>query len=239
MAEFFGAKTDHFGILAIVDGAGTLADVLEIVNSTSTTDAQSRANAQNENGDIVASSYYGNSDGALKSVSCVFAVKTGTLNTELIKLGQVAAGKVVESVSIATSNSAFPQVTVSGKLGAETMCADILHTFPLFDYNILGCQRAQLIGFTVGATGRLTASTLSASVSLSQQTDGLGEPVAHGVSGGELTVQATLVAVTGAPTITWTDTDLTESQEVGLNEGQAAYHTTTSTASGTLVRDVA
>ena len=62
MNSQFGAKTDHFGILA--DGEGTLGDVLEIIDSSATPDAQSRADAD-ENGDIAAATWHGNTDGAL------------------------------------------------------------------------------------------------------------------------------------------------------------------------------
>ena len=235
----FGALTDHFGILAIESGEGTLADVLTLTESSAVPDAQSRANAEDENGDIAASSFFGNSDGALKTASTTFSVNKGELSTALLKLGQVATGKVVETIAIGTDNQGWPTVTVGGKLGAEEMCTDILQTFALPAYTIKPCKRAQLIGFTVGVGCKLTSSELSASVTLAQDEDGLGEPVAHGVSGGEYTVTANFVRVTAAPSWTVSGNGLEETQEPGVEEGQAAYHTATATAAGTLTRETA
>ena len=227
----FGALTDHFGILT------TLADVLTLKESSAVPDPQNRADAEDENGDIAASSYFGNSAGALKTASTTFSVNKGDLNTALLKLGEVAVGKVVESITIGTDNQGWPTVTVGGKLGTEEMCTDIFQTFVLPSYTIKPCKRAQLIGFTIGVGCRLISSELSASVTLAQDEDGLGEPVAHGVSGGEYTVAANLVRITAAPSWTVSGSGLTETQEPGVDEGQAAYHTATATAAGTLTRE--
>ena len=234
----FGALTDHFGILTIVSGGGTLADVLTLTTAPLAPDAQSRANAEDENGDIAASSYFGNSDGAIKTVGNTFTVTKGDLNTALIKLGQVTAGKCIETFTLGTNNEGWPTITVGGKIGLQTMCDDFLQTFTLPSYTIKPCKRAQLIGFTIGAGCKLTSSELSASVSLAQTEDGLGEPVAHGVSGGEVTVTANFVRVTAVPSWTVSGSGLTETQKPGVDEGQAAYHTATATAAGTLTRDV-
>lgn len=222
----FGALTDHFGILAIVDGEGTLATVLELVDSSATPDAQSRADAQDENGDIADAHWHGNTAGELIEASSTFTVKGGTLNTALLLAGEIADGKVITSVEVTTSNSDWPKVVVSGKLGTETIVAPTgktnKWTFPAF--SVVAARRAQLFAFTVDAACRLTGSSVSGSVELAQTEDGIGEPIAHGVSGGVLTMGAELVAITGD--CAWEVTgDWTETQVPGAAEGQAANHT--------------
>ena len=222
----FGALTDHFGILAIVDGEGTLADVLELVDSSSTPDAQSRADAQDENGDIADAHWHGNTAGELKEVTCVFTVKKGTLNTGLLKAGEVAVGKVINSIEIAPTNSDWPKLTISGKLGTEAIVAPTgkLNTWTFPAFSVVAARRAQLFAFTIGDGCRLTGSSVSGSVDLAQTEDGAGEPIAHGVSGGMLTMSAEFVAITGA--CAWSVTgDWTETQVPGAAEGQAANHT--------------
>ena len=237
MADF-GAATDHFGILAIVDGAGTLADVLDLVDSSKTPASDSRADAQDENGDIAASTFYG--AGSLFEASSTFALTSGDLDTELISLGEVSAGVCITSVEISTSNDGWPQLTVSGTLGTETMVAPtgFTNTFVMPTLDIIARKQAQPMGFTVGATCKMTGSSLSASIELAQQEDGLGEPAAHAVSGGTFEVSADFVRITAAPswTVTSPGIGLTETQVPGENEGQASYHTGTGTAAGTLTR---
>jgi hypothetical protein len=100
---------------------------------------------------------------------------------------------------------------------------------------ITGAKRAQPLEFTVGEGCKLTGSSLSATLDLAQQEDGLGEPVAHGISGGVLAISADLVRVSAAPSwtpaVTWTET-----QAPGVDEGQAAYHTASAAAEKIWVR---
>lgn len=242
MADF-GALTDHFGILAISDGAtGTLADVLTLVDSSKTPVAESRADANDENNDIAASTFYG--AGALFEASSTFALTSGDLDTALLLCGEIAVQKFIATVVIPTSNDGWPQITVSGTLGAETMVAPsgaLSNKFSLPSVTLTARKQAQQIGFTTGAGCKLTGATLSASVELAQQEDGLGEPAAHGVSGGTFEVSADFVRITAAPSwaVTAPGIGLTETQAPGSAEGQAAYHTGTGTAAGTLTRDAA
>jgi hypothetical protein len=234
----FGALTDHFGLASAT---------LILVNSSSTLIEQSRGDAQDENGDIAASTYFGNTTQAMAEVSCTYALKSGTLNINTIKLGALAASATVlrESIEVATSNSEFPQVTVSGRKNIIAITAPTgkLNTFTLPTYTLTGIKQAQLIGFTIGAGCRLTGSSIGASVEMAQQDNGLGEPIAHGVSGGTGTISAELVRVTAAPAWTllttspWDTAGLTQTQAPGLEEGQAAYHTATAAAQFTITRD--
>ena len=239
MASGFGAYTDHFGILAITSGGGTLADVLEITGSSKTPDAMSRAEATDENGDPAAATWYGNTAGELFDASNTFVCKSGSFSTDVLQCGELTAGSVVTSIEISTSNDGWPQITVSGKLGAQAITAPsgFLNTWTFPAVTVTGAKRAQLLGFTVGSDGALTGSSLSGAVDLAQQEDGEGEPVAHGVSGGLLTQTAQLVYVSGAPT--WTKGgSFTETQSPGSDESQASYITTSATAEAIWSRDV-
>jgi hypothetical protein len=225
----FGALTDHFG----------LADTnLVLVASSKVPVASRRADAQDENGDIAASAFYGNSAGELFEVSNTYALKSGSLDTGSLQIGEVSSGLVATTGEITTDNGSWPQITLSGTLGAEDVCAvsGYENTFSFPSYTILGCKRAQPMGFTVTG-GRLTGCILSGSIELAQQENGLGEPVAHGVSGGTVEVSADFVRTSTAPA--WTvGAGLTETQAPGADEGQAAFHTASATAAGTLSRDV-
>ena len=227
----FGALPDHFG----------LADTdLILVESSKVPVEQNRADAQDENGDIADSKFHGNSDGELFEIACTYALKSGTKNLNTLKLGELAAGTIAESVEVSTGNTAWPQFAFKGKLGAQTIVAPSgkLNTFTLPDLTITGIKQAQLMGFTVGS-GRLTGCTLEASVELAQQDDGLGEPAAHGISGGKGSVKADFVRITTAPAWTLTASWLTLQQAPGIDEGQAAHHTASASAGFTLSRDAA
>lgn len=234
----FGGLTDHFG-LATGD--------MVLVDSEKTPIAQNRADAQDENGDIVASAYFGNTSGDFAEVSCTYAIKSGNVNLNTLKCGEVVVGTapndvriIITSIEVSTSNDGWPQVTVSGTAGAFQVCTvpGKLNTYTLPAVSIAGCKRAQPIGFTV-TEGRLTSSSLSASVEIAQQEDGVGEPVAHAVSGGTKEVSAEFVRITAPPEwqITTPGIGLVETQKPGVSEGQSAWHTSTATAAGTLERD--
>jgi hypothetical protein len=233
----FGALTDHFGLAS--------ADLI-LVGSTKTPVELSRADAQDSNGDIIASTYYGNTTQEMAEVSCTYALKSGTLNVNTIKIGQTAALPTVirESVEVATSNTEWPQITVTGRINTFTVCSVTgkLNTFSMPSLVLVGCRRAQLLAFTVGEGCRLTGSSISANVEIAQQDNGVGEPVAHGLSGGTGSITAEFVRVTAAPSWTINTTGntgfgITETQPPGLEEGQAAYHTSSATAQFVIVRD--
>lgn len=233
----FGALTDHFG----------LADTdLILVGSSKTYVEQSRADAPDENNDVAASAYFGNTTQEMAEVSCTYALKSGTLNINTIKLGATAAAPTIlrQSIDVATSNSEFPQITVAGRINILEITAPTgkLNTFTLPSITLTGIKQAQLIAFTVGAGCRLTGSGLSASLELAQQDDGVGEPAAHGVSGGTGSITADLVRISAAPSWTVVTTNntafgITETQAPGLEEGQAEWHTATAAAGFMIARD--
>lgn len=231
----FGAQTDHFGILAIANGGGTLADDLELVNSTKTPVAKQKAEALDENGDSAEATWYGNGTGAFYEASSTFAVKSGSFSLNLLKAGFVASGKCITQIEVRTENGAWPQLTVSGRLG----CIDpaTLKTYTLPDLPVSGIKTAQAIGFTVTTGCKLTGSSLTASVEFAEQADGLGEPAAHDCAGGSLSGSGDFVGVTAAPAWTVTLSGAVATAAPGSEEPQAAYNTGTGTWEARLAVD--
>ena len=208
----FGGLTDHFGLAS--------GDMI-LVSSEASPVAQSRADAMDESGDIAASAWHGNTSAGLQEATCVYALKSGTLSAEL-KLGQLSVGKVVTSIEVSTSMGAWPQITVSGIIGSDAL--EQVKTYELGNLSVSGLKKAQPMGIAV-TTGKLNDCSLSASCDWAQQEDGLGEPVAYGVSGAVATATATAVATgTDAPVLA-AAAGYTVSQGSGKEEGQAAWHT--------------
>lgn len=234
----FGALTDHFGLASAN---------LVLIDSSEELVAQSRADAQDENGDIAASAYYGNSTQDMRDVSCTYQLRSSTLNINTIKLGALAGSSTLirESIEVTTSNDALPQITVSGRKNAIAPVAPAgkANTFTLPSISLTGAYRAQPLSFTVGSGCRLTGSSLSASVEIQQADNGLGEPTAHGISGGTGEISAELVRITTAPSVTFSSGSpnaafgITLVQAAGQNQGQAAFHTATASAQFTITRD--
>jgi len=219
----FGALTDHFELT----GAGGVFETIgELVASSETPVAQSRADAADKNGDITDSAWHGNTTAGLSEASCTYAVKSGTLDTSNLELGQLSAGIVVTSIEVATSNGAWPQVTVSGILGSDAL--EQVKTYALPLYSITGKKQAQLMGIEV-TTGNLTDCSMSASCDWAQQEDGEGEPVAYGVSGAVASASATAVATSEDSPVLAAAGGWTLSQGSGLEEPQAAWHTASMT----------
>ena len=208
----FGGDTDHFGLAT---------DHMVLVSSTATPVSQSRADAMDENGDIAASAWHGNTSAGLQEATCVYALKSGTLPTDL-ELGQLDVGVVVLSIAVATSNGEWPQITVSGIIGSEAL--EQIKTYALGTLNVAGKKQAQAMGVAL-TTGKLNDCTLTATCDWAQQEDGLGEPVAYGVSGAIASADATAVATGTAVPVLAAAAGYTVSQGSGKDEGQAAWHT--------------
>jgi hypothetical protein len=228
----FGALTDHFGVAA-------LSEHLELISSSKTPVAKSRTDAQDENGDIAAATWFGSE--TQDECETVVLLKSGTLNLNTLYLGEVDPGVVVTGITVETSNGAFPRITVTGKTGCENIEAPATkaNTYRLPSLTIAGKKQAQLMGFTVGQ-GKLTGTSFAFSCNLMEETGGLGVPVAHGVDGAVGTLTANFVAHTdNVPAWTLTLSGLTETAHPSTDEPQAGYHTSTATAEMTLARDAA
>jgi len=235
MANQFGALTDYWGLAS--------ADLV-LVASSSTPVAKSVERAPDEDGDFVEEASHGQtSDGTLADASCTYALKSSTLSLATLKCGYFAAAdtlvnRIINSIEASTSNDGWPQITVSGMINVVAVTAvsgkDYTYTLPAI--TLTGYKRAQLMGFTIGENCRLTGSTLSASIDVASQANGIGVVVAHGMSGGVVTVTAELVAIDGAAS--WTaPATWQETQTPGVDEGQAAWHTSSASAETILARD--
>ena len=239
----FGAQTDHFGILAIDIGGGVLmSTILSLIESSAKPVEQSRADAPDDNADVADSTYFGNTAGELYEVSSSFVLKSGSLSLALLKLGELTPGTVADSLEVDTKGGASPVLKFSGKIGLETIVAPTgkLNTFTLPALTVVARRSAQLLGFTIGAGGRLTGCKLAAKIKLDEDTDGAGEPIVHGVSGGIGTITAEFVRITDVPTWTLTLAGLTQmSPPGGGEEPQADHHTFSASAGFTLTRDAA
>jgi hypothetical protein len=248
-ATSFGALTDHFSILAITHGEGTLDDVLVLVASSKVPRAQNIADAMDANEDVAARAFSGNSAGAIFEASSTFALKSDSLDLSDLVVGELEAGVLAESIEVSTSNGGWPQITVTGFLGTETITAPAGYTnqFTLPAITVNGVKQAQTMGFTV-TTGRLTASKLAFNCTMAEQADGVGEPAAHGVSGGTGELTAEFVRVDSAPA--WALAAVLDdsgeglgkvflaevTQAPGADEGQAAWHTASGAAAFRLPR---
>jgi hypothetical protein len=235
MANQFGALTDYWG-LASSD--------LVLVASSSTPVSKSVERAPDEDGDFVEEASHGQtSAGTLAEASCTYALKSSTLSLATLKCGYFAAEdtlvkRIINSIEAGTSNDGWPQITVSGMINvlAVTAVSGKEYTYTLPSITLTGAKQAQLLGFTIGENCRLTSSSLSASIDVASQADGEGEIVAHGISGGVVSVTAELVAIDGAAS--WTaPATWQETQTPGVDEGQAAWHTASASAETILDRD--
>jgi len=235
MANQFGALTDHWGL-----ASGALSGKAVLVASSAVPVARSVVRAQDANGDPVAEELTGQTAaGTLMEVSCTYSLTDATVNLNTLKLGEIAANKIANSLNVVTSNSEVPQITVSGQTGTIAVEApsDKANTFSIADsITLTNARRAQLLDFTVDSNCRLTGSTYTAAIEIGETTNGVGVIVAHGVSGGVVTQSCELVAVEDAagwtPGVSWKET-----QVPGADEGAAAWHTASGAAEKILERD--
>ena len=242
-ATSFGALTDHFAFLETVHGEGTLADIMVLVAASKVPRAKTRADAQDENEDIAASAFSGNAAGEIYEVSNTYALKSGTLDLSDLVIGELAVQVMAESLGLTTANGTWPQITVAGFLGLQTIVAPTGYTnhFTLPAISVLGQKQAQVLGFTV-SDGRLTGSGITFNCSMGEQLDGVGEPAAHGVSGGTGDLTADFVRIDSTPAwalaaVLTAAPFLAEiTQEPGADEGQAAWHTAAGAASFSIAR---
>jgi hypothetical protein len=224
----FGALTDHFS--AISTG-------LVLIGSSKTPVAKSVAEALDENGDVAEHTIYGADD--IFDVSCEYEIHAASFDSGTLKLGEIVAGTAVSSITITTSNGAWPKVSISGRIGLETMLAPDgkANTYTLPSLTIIGAKAAQPLGFSVDG-GSLSGSSIEASAEIAESPDGLGVPAVHGISGASGTLNASFVRTPDeTPAWTLTLTGATSVQEPGSEQPQAAYHTASAQAKFIIARD--
>jgi hypothetical protein len=197
---------DIFGILAIVNGLGTLADVLKIKGSTRTPIAKATAQALDEYGDIAAKSVpYGAATTMFEATS-EFEVVSGTLDLSKLFLGVTATSGInITGVSIKTSNGAWPTVSITGNVGKVLEAAPTgkLNKWALPAISVVNRKVAQdfggggsaELGFDAPTGCKTTGSGLDFTVNFSETTDGEGLPVAFSIHGADGSMNADFVAV--------------------------------------------
>jgi hypothetical protein len=195
---------DIFGILAIVDGGGTLADILKIKGSTRTPIAKGTSIASDEYGDVCAKSIYGAAITQFEATS-EFEVTSGTLNTALLFLGATAtSGTNITGISIKTSNGGWPTLSITGNVGKVLEAAPTgkLNKWALPSISVTGRKVAQEFGgggagghgFSTEADCKCTGSGLDFTVNFSETTDGEGLPVSFSIHGADGSMSADFVA---------------------------------------------
>jgi len=196
---------DIFGILAIVDGGGTLATILKIKGSTRTPIAKGTAQALDEYGDISAKSVFGAATTMYEATS-EFEVTSGTLSLALLYLGATGtSGTNITGVSIKTSNGGWPTVSITGNVGKVLEAAPTgkLNKWALPAISVVGRKVAQdfggggagELGFDAPADTKITGSGIDFTVNFSETVDGEGLPVAFSIHGADGSMSADFVAV--------------------------------------------
>ena len=243
MPNLFGARTDHFELTAT---GGPLEGVADVTGSSKTPAAQDRSDAEDANGDIAASAYYGNTAGELYEISNTYQFKSGvTYDLAALKLGELSsgtgAGIVADSITVNTANGdSLPTIEFSGIMGNDPISNPVgfENTFTLPSVgSIVGRMQAQEMEFTTD-DGKLTSSSFTASIDIADASDGEGEIIAHGVSGGTMEISADFVGITTAPA--WSlasGSDFTITQDPGEEEPQSDWETGSGSAAGILSRD--
>lgn len=249
----FGASTDYFGLTVQSYGGSTFGNFAKVTASSKVPTASSRANALDEKGDIVASTFYGNADNTAEvSTTYTFTkLASGGLNA-LRPIAYLGYGGSVngvptirESLELTFSNSDYPTLTITGRHNAGVDINEYSALLMGYRFYAMPASTAEILingpiakplCFTV-THGRLTSCTLSSSINLESGTDGLGEVFKYHMTAGEGTISAEFVRTGPAPV--WAVTGglgLTETEQPSLDEGQAAYHTSAAVASFTTTR---
>ncbi len=200
----YAVKTtdDIFGVLAIVIGGGSAGDVLKIKGATRTPIAKASADVKDDYGDILAKSVYGAS-ATMFEATCEYQLTSGTLDIANLFLGQTAtAGTFITGISIKTSNSDWPTISMTGRVGQtlEAAPATKLNKWALPAITLTGRKLAQTFGgagaggkgFAVTADDTVNGSGLDFTVTLSETTDGEGLPVAFSLAGADGSMSADL-----------------------------------------------
>jgi hypothetical protein len=216
----FGATVDHLGF--------AVANELLLVSSSKTARAKTRADANDENGDPGASTWFGQATPVIYDVECEYELVAGAdLDIASLVIGaketNPVSGRCASSLRVTTSNGAVPRIAVSGMLGALDVAN--MGTWAPPSITIYGRKQAQVLGFTVTAGCKLTGSSFELSLDEYQTANGVGTPTLHSLSGAVARVTADFVEVTVAPAWTVTLSGLTEVQPPGSDTPGPEYPT--------------
>ena len=178
----FKSKNDYYGL-------GSLTNV-EIVGTTENKSAQV-AEAQGEDGFVVADLVYGEKSAPV----CEYAVK-GDVSLGTINLGTINEidnkSFVMTEITVGTGAGQAPTLAASGQQIEDN--ATVACTASLAGISINGLHHAQTFGaFTIGGQGaHLTQSNFTATAQVSTAEKD-GDIIAHDITDGRITVNGTVV----------------------------------------------
>lgn len=191
----WGVKStdDIFGLLALVVGGGTLADVAKITGASRTPIAKSESLGNDDYSDIVAKTVYG-APTTMFEATQELELFTGSLDLSILFLGQCAtAGTWISAIDIKTSNGGCPTLSFTGRVGQtlEDAPTGKLNKWFLPAITVNGRKQAQNfgggsaagLGFTVDADTRCTGSGLNFTLNSSECVNGEGVPVSFSIFG--------------------------------------------------------
>lgn len=227
MGAAFQLDTDHFG----------LADTyFRLVGSKKTPRAKQTGEARDSLGNVAAQSRYGTV--TIMEAECTYKLVGSTKNLNTLKVGKTAAAVITTGVDGKTSNTDWPEVVVKGLTGCVALDT-AAPAFTLPAVTLTGKKCAQAIGFTVGATGKLTGSDFSAAAEAGEVLDSVGNVASMSCAGATFEAGGEAVEVTGAVTVTW-DTAapaLTEVQKPGSDKDNTKYGTASFRGATFLTKD--
>lgn len=228
----FGSGTDYFDIPTLITNTN-----LKFIESSTTPMAVSVERALDADGNVAGQGDY--EAGPAAAIECTYDLLAGTLDLDDLYLGYQAESdpKVVAvSIEITTNNSAWPRLKVSGFTGVTNET-----TMPLFylpAITVTGIRQAQGLDFTVGATCRLTSSSLVASGEFHHALDADADVGAMAFTGANIEISGEAVeidaAVSWTPGGTWTET-----QAPGVSSGNITWGTANFAATKYLSKYVA
>jgi hypothetical protein len=200
--EGFSGMVDHFGLASTN---------LKLHSSSSAVRGKGTEHAVDACGNTVEQGSY--IEGAGTAVECVYHLQGSELNLNTLKLGANGTD-VIESIGVNTSNGGWPEITVTGFIDATGTAGGNPQgeNFTLPSITISATRCAQEIGFTVTGDVDLQSTTLSAS---GETHFDLADADTVGVvafTGAELTVGGEATVKDGAISVTYTETNVVETQ---------------------------
>lgn len=196
----FGIDTDVLGLTA----HGTHGTGWKLQGPFSHDPSPSEATAEDSNGDVAAATMY---DTANITRSATYVrVKDSTIalydTTTAIdfRVGAVKSGYVITGLSLATSNTERPKLTITTQKTAET--DGNVNKYNVTELHVSGSRKATAKGFTVAANNKLNSSTLAVTGQVARELDSQGAEVTADVYGAQFEGQGDFVGVSADPSAT-------------------------------------
>lgn len=188
----YGVGTNHFDL---DDGVAAL----EFVGSSTTPHPKGEVEVTDEDGNLAGIGYHDGGPGT--EVECVYKLKSDTLNLNTLKLGPLAGNtEVITEITVETSNDDWPTITARGNISVTDGANMPKFTLPAITLN--GKRQAQTMLFSIGATGRLTGSTLTATGEIHHLIGEDTTVAAMWFTGAKVEITGDAVEISGA--VTWT-----------------------------------